>query len=438
MPAQLPGFYFDEARNRYFPLSSKPPQSSPSQPYSTNGKVTNGAPQGEHSNRGTTERKGLHFFRASEYLRVSHSYERRAHLTHEILCSHVGSTSRATRVSVPTFGNIKSFGTVIVNGQCRRFIGDNRGWLYTCTTPEPSNSGIDTFVDYDTYWAAEMNIQPSSEISSISTSESHCVATCFGADGTFAVQDLNDAERTFVLTFNDLHDIWTSCLTGKSLLLGGNGKAVYIHDIDVTRIIPKILHTGSDVFAITQKDHLIYTGARNGNIERFDIRLGKHRGQQLIPERFGKNQSRTSVLHLELIGESQVLVSHMNGELACYDLRFSARDGASLIRYEGHVNSYTPRLGISTDLTDCLLFAAGQDHRVRGWSLNTGEPLQPRYVEPSAEKSGSSRNRDTDLFHKTFDMPVETMQLSIEGGNKYLWVASGKELFQYHLGQRNF
>ncbi|KAG6833450.1 hypothetical protein H0H87_006816 [Tephrocybe sp. NHM501043] len=24
MPAELPGFYFDEARNRYFPLSSKP------------------------------------------------------------------------------------------------------------------------------------------------------------------------------------------------------------------------------------------------------------------------------------------------------------------------------------------------------------------------------------------------------------------------------
>lgn len=268
-------------------------------------------------------------------------------------------------------------------------------------------------------------------------------ATCLGPFAKVAVQDLTASGGAYILNFNGTHDIWASHLQGHKLVLGANQKAVYLSDVDSNRA-PQFLNTNSDVFAVFLQDNLIYTGARNGTIQRFDTRSGKQRGQKLFESRFF-DAPRSSVLHLEPIRDSQLFVSQMNGDLACFDLRFPGLSSNPVVQYEGHVNSYTQRLGIAFDHTEGFVFAAGQDCRIRGWSLHTGAPITSTPPDPTVKTTlnipvsavhRTEANVEGNPFFTTFPHPIETMEVSTEAGGSSLWAACDHELFQYHLGQR--
>lgn len=95
--------------------------------------------------------------------------------------------------------------------------------------------------------------------------------------------------------------------------------------------------------------------------------------------------------------------------------------------------------GIATSPCASYVFAAGQDNRVRGWSLRTGDMLAPL---PHA----SQLEADPDisqLFGHTFDDPVAAIHVTEgDGGGGAsanglsLWTASGKQIYRYWLGQR--
>ncbi|KAF8968899.1 WD40-repeat-containing domain protein [Flammula alnicola] len=398
MPKNLPGFYWDEARNRYFPLSSRPKQPPP--PADT-------IASNHH-------KKTLTNFEASTP--TDSTDEKRKRWL--ILRFHYASTSRLSRVRIPTLGYIQAFCSTQLGGRTWRFIGDNQGWLYSDKDFAPeTRHGIH-------YWSADLNLQPSSPISSICVSGSRCVSTCLGP-GKIAVQDLSTPERMFLLNLNGVYDIWASDLQGQTLVLGASRKAVYIPDIDVSSSL-QYLHTKSDVFSVIQQDNLVYTGSRNGTIERFDMRLAKDRSQKIFDTRF-KTAPRSSVLHLSLIHGQELLMSHLNGDLVSFDLRFSSStSGASPVKvFHGHVNTYTHHLGIGIDREQGFLFAAGQDCCIRGWSLKNGTPLSP----PSAT---------TNPFLASFPHPVRSLQVTDEPGEAgiSLWAASDQDLYQFHLGQR--
>jgi len=228
------------------------------------------------------------------------------------------------------------------------------------------------------------------------------------------------------MSLRDVGDVWNSHLHGPSLLLGADKKAIYFQDIDLPSF-EKLL-TYSDVFGIFQQDNLIYAGTRNGSIQRFDKRTCKRDGQKLFDDRF-LNQQRSSVLHLEIIRDTQLLTSHMNGELLMFDLRFS-RHSAPVVRYPGHVNTHTQRLGIALDPDHDFLFAAGEDSRIRGWSVRTGEPL---LASDQTEERYQARNNP---FVASFPVPIETMQVSDEKTGLCLWAACEDMLYQFYLGQR--
>ncbi|KAF5369274.1 hypothetical protein D9758_002613 [Tetrapyrgos nigripes] len=172
--------------------------------------------------------------------------------------------------------------------------------------------------------------------------------------------------------------------------------------------------------------------------------------------------------------------------LASYDLRFP--DHSTPTRtFKGHVNNYTQPLGICTDLNEDFLFAAGEDCRIRGWSLRTGEPL---HVSTSLSSSTSSARSDdghsshppitrnwgddqgvgldidlrprssshpdvrrnpatthhhhhhhhhplqnpfTSLFPN--GTPVSAIQVTEEVDGMSLWAAAGQDLYEYRLGQ---
>lgn len=60
--------------------------------------------------------------------------------------------------------------------------------------------------------------------------------------------------------------------------------------------------------------NLVYTGTRNGSVERFDTRMPKYRSHKLFDGRF-KNAPRSSVLHLSPIRDRELLISHLNGDV---------------------------------------------------------------------------------------------------------------------------
>ncbi|KAG6847368.1 hypothetical protein H0H93_008586 [Arthromyces matolae] len=365
MPIELPGFYFDKERNRYFPLSSKPPSSQSIRPPSTSDSDDFGQ---------IKQSPKVSSWNVAEIARTSHSSSKRHQASHDLLGRQYSNPKRFLERDIPIFGRMKSFLTMSLDGALYRFIGDSRGWLFSCTPP--SNN----------IWQADINLHAESEVSSISASGSRCVATSFGPAAKLAIQDLHIpgyavliSDREEVVEKKLQENIPNKCMIVSKLLdrisiliplyKGAAKKAVYMNDVDVLSI--KDLETKSDVFAVRQHNNMIFTGCRNGSILRFDKRLDYH-GQKLYNDRF-LNQQRTSVLHLETIADWQLLISHMNGDvrfrsrsrsnsfdkqtpdnntdfspvqLMSFDLRFP-RENSPLVQFRGHRNTYTQKLGIA-------------------------------------------------------------------------------------------
>jgi len=310
-----------------------------------------------------------------------------------------------------------------VDGHTWRFIGDDSGWLY-------SHRGGGSEHSFSTHsWSPDLNLHSSSQISSISVSGSYCVSTCLGP-GKISVQNLAAPERMFILNLVGVFDIWSSSLRDKALVLGARKSAVYIPDVEASNT-PQYLHTGSDVFSVIQEENLVYAGTRNGSIERFDMRMPKYCSQKLFDGRF-KNSPRSSVLHLSPIWDRELLISHLNGDLMSFDFRYSSSTSPLRV-FDGHINTSTQTLGIAVDHERDLLFAAGQDCRLRGWSLRTSLPLSP----PSASNP-TDPLLHSNPFLASFSRPITSLQVTEEPGEAgvSLWATVDRDLYQFHLGQR--
>jgi DDB1- and CUL4-associated factor 4 len=145
--------------------------------------------------------------------------------------------------------------------------------------------------------------------------------------------------RTTIITPSpaQVHDVWTATLEGKRLVLGkfysrsypfphahlpseGMGKrAVWLDDVDAARAFGT-LDTGSDVFALSQKENVIITGSRNGAIDRFDLRThqGHRQGYSMFSRAEHKDARRSAVTELRSVREWELVVSTMNGDVGHY------------------------------------------------------------------------------------------------------------------------
>lgn len=217
--------------------------------------------------------------------------------------------------------------------------------------------------------------------------------------------------------------------------------------------------------------HMVYTGTRSGSIQCFDKRLNsRQKGQELFNSKF--RDDNRSVTHLSIVHGTQLLVSTIKGDVSTHllssiihvpdvfsqlellDLRF-ARHSTPLVEYHGHINAYNSRLvrpcstvfrvrslkrlqGITTSPCASYVFAAGQDNRIRAWSLQSGEAITPpAYTLPLADSDHSQ------LLRHTFGDPVTAICVTEGGGGAgadanglSLWAASGKQIYRYWLGQR--
>ena len=80
------------------------------------------------------------------------------------------------------------------------------------------------------------------------------------------------------------------------------------------------------------------------------------------------------------------------------------------------------------------MFAAGDDKRIRSWSLRTGELMQPTNTAEGVPPEAAP-----DLLSTIFPGNVSVMQIVEEEDAKAglcLWAGSNHNLYQYYLGQK--
>ncbi|KIY46680.1 hypothetical protein FISHEDRAFT_66352 [Fistulina hepatica ATCC 64428] len=407
MPLELPGLYYDHERKRYFPISSRlrasgaPGGSShsslpPSRDTSSRENSSEDIPVSRiHMKR----RTGL--WRAQGGLNGLPAYSERDRTLHQIQCIYLAQTSRLQQERIPVYAPIRSFCRAILNGQAHTFIGDSAGWLY---------SGGESLNEDD--WSVDFNLHPDSQVGVTDVLESY--------------------SRTSLLTFNNFYDVRSSHLRGDSLVIGAERKALYFPDVSVPTF--ESLYTHSDVFSVHHDEHLVYAGVRNGSVLRFDLRVAKY-GDHLFEERF-KGRSRSSVLRLDVVRDTQLLLSHMNGMLATYDLRFT-KGNRPLVHFSGHVNTLTEHLGLAVDPLQTFVFAAGQDCVIRGWSLRTGERLAASPLSLDRDASATMETfPPTSLLTTVFKDAVAAIQITEErDGDVCLWATSAGMLYKYYLSQ---
>ncbi|EGN98473.1 hypothetical protein SERLA73DRAFT_91858 [Serpula lacrymans var. lacrymans S7.3] len=437
MPRELPGFYWDAERNRYFPISSKP------KPKIDTGLANSERPvrplpatSSDDSDRSSKRRRRSTHYHVTESVRSSTrgiDKERGAQCVNSDIAMN-SYTERAYQHNVPNFLTVeKSHQTTSIDGRILSFLGDSRGWLYSFSADE----GRDALGFYSTQgWTPEFNLP--STISSISISGSRCAATSFGPNCKILLQAL-DTSNVHVIKPGDhlVHDIWTSSLRGSELVLGANKQAVVFKGIDDPSNM-RFLKTHSDVFAVQQEENLVYTGSRNGAISRFDLRIDTPKGQNLLDDVF--LSPTNSITNLRIVREWQLLVGNIDGSLGTYDLRYS-RGRTPLMTFAGNVNSWTIATALDVDPAEEFIFASAQDSRIRAWSLRTGELIHPSLSSTTSTSAGPSSpsspiNWITNPFETAFTSPVQALQVAEEKEGMCLWATSGQHLYKYHLGQR--
>ncbi|KAH8082025.1 hypothetical protein BXZ70DRAFT_632312 [Cristinia sonorae] len=476
MPRDLPGMYWDPEKNRYFPLASGSVRQTMSRPSL---QVSNTPPVPSQTLKrvlepnpyrtapssspwGTTEvldddsfpgkrkkkvhESKSHMWNSMARMQSPAKFSDISRLNHDLLCTSIASTSNsiADDVDTATYNCLSSFAVKKQhNSGYSALIGDQTGWLYSYTTELPHLRTRELFLGAD--------------VLSVCYSDEFKIAVPFGPSCEFAIQSLApgylDVWSISRIMNKNCYDVRAAHLEGHSLLLGAAGRGVLLPDINTIAGTHgtncELLRTDSDVLAVYQRNRFAYAGCRNGAIFCFDKRLGSRtiNGQAMFGGKSSGSDlsiSNKSVTHLSVVREWELLVSTIRGDLEMYDLRF-ARTPTPVMRFEGHVNSYRQKLGIAVSPCQSILFAAGSDHRIRAWSLRSGDPIDPPSSSPIPESHAPLHNPShrphPSLFNDAF--PGDIMELQVTGdtgGEKEkglcLWVASGCTVYRYWLGMQ--
>ncbi|WVQ72245.1 hypothetical protein IAR50_001794 [Cryptococcus sp. DSM 104548] len=164
------------------------------------------------------------------------------------------------------------------------------------------------------------------------------------------------------------------CIIGGSKSLTIIDYRTHLHDTD-PRLISTTRKLKSDALSLDQytPDNLL-VGQRSGEVILEDLRVQPGRGQVV-----GSTRKRKAVVGVKKVPDSAVpwgvVVSGMGNEMLLYDARYSEKP---IHVFEGHVNNFQTKVSLALSPSGQHVFSSGSDHRIRGWSTFTGEPLIPQ------------------------------------------------------------
>ncbi|KAI0304451.1 hypothetical protein B0F90DRAFT_1815779 [Multifurca ochricompacta] len=235
MPRELPGFYFDARKNRYFPLSSKKDARS----HSSESQSQLAAPLYVSASSprplAQTPQRSLDIWHALQRLRLA-GCQRQS----------VAATIHLSGIPVPVYAGqtLTAFAAGIFDGHAWSVAGDSYGVLHTLD-PLPTRDFLSMPNHTPQYsWTRRTELE--------------------------------------------------SRLMGETS--GVRQRALFVQDIERVSDVRRI-ETQSDVFAVHQEENLVYTGSRNGSIRRFDTRT-RAIGPSLLSDVFAKSSNSVVYLNI--------------------------------------------------------------------------------------------------------------------------------------------
>ncbi|KAI0357498.1 hypothetical protein OH77DRAFT_106624 [Trametes cingulata] len=459
MPRDLPGMYWDEEKQRYFPLSSRPaggggsaharPTPPPvdseslSQPKRRRKrKPVDRDPESPSRGHGrslhTADSERASLWRVSTVLAGAPSFTTRRRCTHQTQKSYLSTRSIESDLSEHGARQPLDLGETVTalcargdgSGEGNLWIGDGSGWLYTMNTKDHINRWREF------YLGTQITSITRSGVTTLVTSLGSPARALVTRDQTLGLWLLREFPR------NVCDDVWCGHVYGRTVvageypviasvhvfhvLEGGRRGAICFRDADQDHYVR--LRCESDVFSVRfQSQDLMYIGMRNGNIERWDLRQPNNPPDSIVnmSQKHGGTPG-APIQHLRLIHQYGLLIETMRGDLEVHDLRY-LRDATPLLQLQGHVSSYEHKLGLAIDPSEDFVFVGGGDNRLRAWSLRTGQPL---HTETASLQSSPGRNP----LHATFALPIRAIEVVTEDEKTSLWLGSNTFLHRVDLG----
>ncbi|RMX43852.1 hypothetical protein pdam_00017841 [Pocillopora damicornis] len=149
----------------------------------------------------------------------------------------------------------------------------------------------------------------------------------------------------------------------------GASKVALTFDVSMKR---RVIHVKCQSAVLAQEfswsNPVLYNGSRDGCIRTCDVRVI---GPKWPVMRLNQGELASITCLRVLHNENYLLASGLDGSLKLWDIRAKA----CVQDYSGHINEITHGLRFYVDPTDSLIFAAGQDSVTRIWSIGSGKLL---------------------------------------------------------------
>ncbi|CAN1225707.1 DDB1- and CUL4-associated factor 4 [Linum grandiflorum] len=426
---ELPGFYYDAVKNRYFPLKGRIPGSSSSFPDSQNPKkAKTSQDQNICRSRVRTHRliqgrelNGNVVSVGKSKYNFVHEYEK-TQASQPTVWRYQGSLNLAcdagldeTTISTQTSDGLVDREVLVAGSQnCGLSIIDvNKDEQHFDRVPDS--------VMPDRVWPAAVSKKTGcskapeqvgvwltyfldSAISSLAQSLTKHRLTTLGSERTKgAVWILNlasvaEARELPSKIVSSNCTIWTADCNSNAR----TSKGAYAVRLETGTL--SLLHRSkSDVFSqqLDKQGNVVLCGLRNGEILTVDARVkqGIHSvNGNIDPSSTVRMPSSVcSLVSLQLY-DQYFFASSMDGAIKLYDHRMTKRGAVQV--YEGHVNSHT-RLQLRADPSERFLVAGGEDCHLRLWSIKSGELLFDEKIQPDfhAGTCQGSRDRETKEEH---------------------------------------
>uniref|UniRef100_A0A0E0FXW2 Uncharacterized protein n=1 Tax=Oryza nivara TaxID=4536 RepID=A0A0E0FXW2_ORYNI len=432
--AELPGFYYDPDKNRYFPIRgpipgaatrrpAPPPPAQPPPPQAAAAGCRKTARQPElvHAREMygggvifSNKRKST-FMRQCQYAQASQpmvwKYKGTALVADKALeelyvtiQTPIGLKESKVLVTGSMNGIVRLYGlgTAIANIEDEMEFLPEPAWTPLIKQNAPVNSALASI------WSSETAFSKFLSRSGESGGSIHIMDLSDTIDVAMGSMNAYGGNIIPVASFN--RTIWTAdCNSdGTQAVIGTNSGAAFF-DLE-RRALSWMYHCKSDILSqqFMQSGNVVLCGLRNGSIFPLDVRQKQHnhptelaspgtarRTIPLTPRRHNRwrNQAdnakssraismSSAVCSLVVLSsdEHYFLGSSMDGSIKLFDLRLIQK--GPIQSYAGHINSHT-HLPLVVDPSETLLMSGGEDRMVRIWSIKTGEQIFAQSVDGS-------------------------------------------------------
>ncbi|XP_034554920.1 WD repeat domain 21 [Notolabrus celidotus] len=386
---ELPGYYFDPEKNRYFRLlpghNNCNPLTREQLQEKEREKQRNKMLAEDEKPRKKAPRKGLN---TSLLLQKRHlgllpenSYCR---LVHEVKVSAMRRHKLEIQSSDNSNPNTDNFRLIVGDSACERVFTVNDvshgGCKYGIMNFSSGSRGSLSVEMCDNLYFTNRKVN-SICWASVNYPDSHVLLCLVGAADTPGCVSLlpaslfsnSNPDQPGMLCSFKISSAWSCawCLNPQfdKTFSTGLSRRVIVKDAETGRT--QTYGTGSDVLAqqFALRVPVLFNGCRSGEIFSIDLRQRVRRDQSSKTSRFHQESAITSVRVLE--DENYLLAADMQGQIKLWDVRVTK----PVQEYKGHYNEHA-YLPIHVNEPEGLLLAVGQDCYTRLWSLKDGHLLR--------------------------------------------------------------